>query len=120
MAKCIITFLFDSGQVFQESCELTDGHGTSLTARLKRIAQARLPLLAACVGSVVLMANGHSLERVERRGTGGVFAFPRAALKLTADGYSRGTFLRGVPRDVYSKEGRTPKGLVAFRAFNPT
>src|SRR5688500_18240510 len=120
MAKCIITFLFDSGQVFQESWELTDGHGTSLTARLKRIAQARLPLLAACVRIVQLKAKGHSLERVDLRGTGGVFAFPRDALKLTDDGYSSGIFLRGVPRDVYSKEGLTPKGLVAFRAFNTT
>src|SRR5258708_6556523 len=43
MARCIATFLFDQGQLFQESWELTEDHPDSLHARLKRIAQARLP-----------------------------------------------------------------------------
>jgi hypothetical protein len=118
MAKCTITFLFDTGQVFQESWELAEGHGDPLPVRLKRIAQARLPLLAACVRVVQLKAQGHPLERVDLRGTGGAFAHPRYALKLADDGYSTGIFLRGVPREVYAKEALTPSGMVAFRALN--
>lgn len=119
MAKCIITFLFDTGQVFQESWELA-GDGDPLPVRLKRVAQARLPLLAHSVRIVQLKAKGHPLERVDLRGTGGAFAHPRYALKLTDDGYSTGIFLRGIPKDVYANEGLTPRGLVAFRAFNTT
>lgn len=118
MAKCIITFLVDTGQVFQESWELGEGHGESLSVRLKRVALARLPLLAACVRIVQLKAQGHPLERVDLRGTGGAFAYPRHALKLRDDGYSTGIFLRGVPREVYAREALTPSGLVAFRALS--
>jgi len=39
MAKCVITFLFDGGQVFQESWELADGHRDPLPARLRACAK---------------------------------------------------------------------------------
>lgn len=118
MSKCVITFLFDSGQVFQESWELADGHCDPLPAGLRRLAQARLPLLASCVRIVQLKAKGHSLERVSWRGTGGAFAHPRDALKLTDDGRSTSIFLRGVPREVFDNRGLTPRGVVSFRELN--
>lgn len=118
MAKCVITFLFDDGQVFQESWELTEGHRDPLPARLRRLAQARLPLLAACVRIVQLKANGHPLERVSWRGTGGTFAHARDGLKLRDNGRSTGICLRGVPREVFTSRGVTPTGLGSFREFN--
>jgi hypothetical protein len=118
MAKCVITCLFDDGQVFQESWELADGHRDPLPARLRRVAQARLPLLAACVRVVQLKAQGHPLERVSWRGTGGTFAHPRNALKLMDDGRSTSIFLRGVPRELFANRGLTPWGVVSFREFN--
>jgi hypothetical protein len=120
MAKCVITFLFDDGQVFQESWELTEAHRDTLPARLRRLAQARLPLLAACVRIVQLKAKGHPLERVSWRGRGGTFAHARDGLKLRDDGRSTGICLRGVPREVFASQGLTPTGLGSFREFNRT
>jgi hypothetical protein len=120
MAKCVITFLFDGGQVFQESWELADGHRDPLPARLRRFAHARLPLLASCVRIVQLKAKGHSLERVSWRGTGGTFAHARDALKLMDGGRSTSIFLRGVPREVFASRGLTPQGFGSFREFNRT
>jgi hypothetical protein len=117
MSKCVITFLFDDGQVFQESWEPADGHRDPLPARLRRIAQARLPLLASCVRIVQLKAKGHPLERVSWRGAGGAFAFPREAVKLRDDGRSTSIYLRGVPREVFTSRGLTPKGFASFREF---
>jgi hypothetical protein len=118
MSKCVITFLFDDGQVFQESWELAEGHRDPLPARLRRVVHARLPLLASCVRIVQLKAKGHPLERVSWRGTGGAFAHARDALKLMDDGRSTSIFLRGVPREVFANRGLTPKGVVSFREFN--
>src|ERR1700733_9632420 len=98
MSKSSMTFLFDAGQVFQESWELNDGYPEALPARLKRIANARMSLLAFCVRIVQLKAKGHPLERVDLRGYGGAFAHPRHALKLRDDGRSTSIFLRGVPK----------------------
>lgn len=120
MAKCVITCLFDDGQVFQESWELAEGHRDPLPARLRRIAQARLPLLASCVRIVQLKAQGHPLERVSWRGTGGTFAHARDGLKLRDDGRSTSISLRGVPREVFASRGLTPQGVVSFREFNRT
>lgn len=120
MAKCVITGLFDDGQVFQESWELADGHRDPLPSRLRRFAQARLPLLASCVRIVQLKAKGHLLERVSWRGTGVAFAHPRDGLKLMDDGRSTGICLRGVPREVFTNRGLTPQGVVSFREFNRT
>jgi hypothetical protein len=118
MAKCVITFLFDDGQVFQESWELTEAHRDPLPARLRRLAQARLPLLAACVRIVQLKAKGHPLERISWRGTGGTFAHARDGLKLRDDGRSTGVVLRGVPREVFASRALTPTGVGSFREFN--
>jgi hypothetical protein len=118
MARWVITFLFEGGQVFQESWELADGHHDPLPSRLRRFAQARLSLLAACVRIVQLKAKGHPLERVSWRGTGEAFAHPRDGLKLMDDGRSTGICLRGVPREVFAKRGLTPTGIVSFREFN--
>ncbi len=120
MAKCVITCLFDDGQVFQESWELAEGHRDPLPDRLRRIAHARLPLLASCVRIVQVKAEGHPLERVSWRGIGGAFAHPRDGLKLTDAGISTGIFLRGVPREVFANRGLTPTGFVSFREFNRT
>src|SRR4051812_8832251 len=115
MAKCVIIFLFDDGQVFQESWELTEAYSSPLPARLKRLAHARLPLLAGCVRIVQVKTKGHPLERVSWRGTGGTFAHSRDALKLLMDdGRSTNIFLRGVPREVFSQRGLTPRGVVSF------
>lgn len=118
MAKCVIIFLFDGGQVFQESWELADGHRDPLPAHLRRFAQARLPLLASCVRIVQLKTKGHPLERVSWKGTGGAFAHPRDGLKLMDGGRSTGIFLRGVPRELFANRGLTPTGVVSFREFN--
>jgi hypothetical protein len=120
MAKCAITFLFDDGQVFQESWELTEAHRDPLPARLRRLVQARLLLLAACVRIVQLKAKGHPLERISWRGTGGTFAHARDGLKLRDDGRSTGIILRGVPREVFTSRGVTPTGLGSFRELNRT
>ena len=120
MAKGVITFLFDDGQVFQESWELTEAHRDPLPARLRRLAQARLPLLAACVRVVQLKATGHPLERVSWRGTGGTFAHARDGLKLRDGGRNTSIILRGVPREVFASRGLTPTGLGSFREFNRT
>ena len=120
MAKCVITFLFDDGQVFQESWELREAHRDPLPARLRRLAQARLTLLAACVRVVQLKAKGHPLERVGWRGTGGTFAHARDGLKLRDDGRSTSICLRGVPREVFASRGLTPTGVGSFREFNRT
>src|SRR5689334_11232802 len=82
MSNAGITFLFDEGQIFQESWELTDCYSEPLPTRLRRIANARLPLLASCVRIVQLKAKGYPLERVDLRGIGGAYAHPRYALKL--------------------------------------
>lgn len=120
MAKSVITFLFDGGQVFQESWELADGHRDPLPSRLRRFAQARLSLLASCVRIVQLKVKGHPLERVSWRGSGGMFAHPRDGLTLLADHRSTSIILRGVPREVFTSRGLTPKGVVSFQEFNRT
>ena len=118
MANCVITCLFDDGQVFQESWELTEAHRDLLPARLRRLAQARLSLLAACVRIVQLKATGHPLERVSWRGTGGTFAHARDGLKLRDGGRNTSIILRGIPREVFASRGVTPTGLGSFREFN--
>ncbi len=120
MSKAVITFLFDEGQIFQESRELTDSYSESLSARLKRIAYARLPLLASCAKIVQVNAKGHPLERVDLRGTGGAYAHARDALKLMNDDRNTSIFLRGVPREVYARHELTPKGIAAFGSFSKT
>jgi hypothetical protein len=120
MAKCVVTFLFDDGQVFQESWELAEAHRDPLPARLRRLAQARLPPLAGSVRIVQVKAKGHPLERVSWRGTGGAFAQPRDGLKLMGGGRSTGICLRGFPREVFASRGVTPTGVGSFREFNRT
>lgn len=120
MSKTVITFLFDEGQIFQESWELTDNYSESLSARLKRISNARLPLLASCVRIVQVKAKGHPLERVDLRGIGGAYAHARDALKLMNDDRSTSIFLRGVPGEVYARHELTPKGIAAFGTFSKT
>ena len=120
MSKGVITFFFEEGQVFQESWEMTDVHPESLTVRLRRIALARLPLLASCVRIVQLKADGHPLERVSLKGIGGLFADPRAALALTDDGRSINIMLRGVPEEVFAEGTLTATGLCSFQKFSNT
>ena len=120
MSKGVITFFFEEGQVFQESWEMMDVHPESLAVRLRRIALARLPLLASCVRIVQLKANGHPLERVSLKGIGGLFAGPRAALALTDDGRSMNIMLRGVPEEVFAEGTLTAIGLSSFQKFSDT
>ncbi|MCE9533433.1 MAG: hypothetical protein K8T89_20260 [Planctomycetes bacterium] len=120
MSKGVITFFFDEGQVFQESWEMMDVPGETLAARLKRLAKARLPLLATCVRIVQLKADGHPLERVNLRGSGGLVAAPRAALALVDGSTSLNILLRGVPEEVFVDGTLTAVGQVAFQKFSKT
>jgi len=120
MSKGVITFFFDEGQVFQESWEMLDVHSESLAIRLKRIAIARLPLLASCVRVVQLKADGHPLERVNLKGKGSEFADPRTALSLTEGGRNVNIMLRGVPEDLFADKALTAAGLGFFQKFSST
>ena len=116
MPNCSITFLFDSGQVFAESFNLTEPHPQSLPDRLNRIVQARLPLLAACVRIVRLKARSHPVQRVDIRGTGSEFAWPRDGLNLMRIGGNRmanNVCLRGIPDKFFDGDKLKPMGATA-------
>lgn len=121
MPKCTLIFLFDSGQVCEESWDLGDSQAEPLMARLRRVAQARLALLASSLRIVQLRAIGHPTERVDLRGIGGAFAWPRDGLRVINDMRTSGTItLRGVPKEVFSGRELTPIGRVALANFSKT
>ena len=121
MFKGVMLFLFDSGVLFQEAWEITAATSEDAFSRLKRMAQARLPLLAADTRIVQLRVTGHPPERVQWQGHGGLWAWTREALKLRHEYRSIQKQLRGVPQEIFSKgAGLTPKGVHAFRDFSRT
>lgn len=119
MPKGVITILFDSGQMVKEPWLLPVGH-QDLPDRLKRIAQARLPLLGSCTRIAKLKVARHPPERMNWQGTGGPSVLPRESVKMTADGRSSTIQLRWVPREVFAKGSPTATGLVAFRELSKT
>jgi hypothetical protein len=120
MHTITMVFLFDSGEFFQESWELTAPTPADALLRLRRIASARLPLLASCVRIVQLKVPGKPLQRVDLRGTGGEYAHPRDALLVRNDGWALRRHLRGVSRQVYDRDRLTPAGLSAMQFYSRT
>ncbi len=113
-------FLFDSGEVFQESWEMTAPSSEVALQKLRRIAQSRLPLLASSVRIVQLKVKGQPLQRVQMPGTGGTGAWARDALIVRDEGRETKKHLRGVPKEVFANGRLTPKGLTMFNEYNRT
>jgi hypothetical protein len=119
MPTMTMTFLFDTARMCSESWTLHEHHAQPLQARVLRIAQDRLPLLASCVRIVRLQAPGMASQRVSMRGMGGAFAHPRDAVKFIASGRTLPVFhLRGVPREVFHREQLTPAGRIALAKYS--
>lgn len=108
MAIVKIECLYDSGQIFSETWNLTDQDPATLGKYLTQIANVRLQLLAKNIRIMKLSAKGFS-ERVDMRGFGGEFSHPRDAYKLQNDGYSTAIRLRGIPRELIRGAGIWPE-----------
>ena len=118
MHKGITTFLYDTGEWFQDSWDFNVPASDEALKRLNQVAQTRLPLLASCVRIVRLKVTGQPQQRVSWRGSGGGWSMPREALTLRHEGGTTGKRLRGVPKGIFDGRGLTPRGVVEFNQFN--
>lgn len=113
-----MTFLFDSGQIFQESWLFNAVAPTDAFSKLRQVAQARRALLGTSARIALLKVRGQPLERVNWRGTGGGRVMPRDTVVIRHDGMAVKKQLRGVPAEVFGVNGMTPQGHRAFQDFN--
>ncbi len=115
-----ITLLFNSGQIVQESWHFNTTSSEHAIKKLRLVAQARRALLAASIRIALLKVTGQPLERVNWPGSGGGWASPREAIVVRHEGRAVKKQLRGVPRELFTSKGLTPRGLQVFRDFNRT
>jgi len=113
-----LTFLFNSGQIVQESWHFNATSPEDAIKTLRLVAQARRVLLAASIRIALLKVTGQPPERVNWTGKGGIWASPRQALVLRHEGRAVKKQLRGVPQELCNGKGLTPDGLQAFQSFN--
>ena len=110
MPKCTVTFLLNAPiHTRTETWELRDHNSGTLMARLKRIAAARLPLLANTVKIVRLEAKGEPSERVEMKGSGGTNEIMRHGIRVLNNSYTgQGVTLVGIPKDLFFEGSLLP------------
>lgn len=115
-----LTLLYKTGQIVEDSWTFNSTTPEETLKKLRLVAQSRRSLLASNISIVLLKVTGLPLERVDLQGTAGGFAWTSDSLILRHDGYAYKKQLRGVPREIYKRDGLTPLGHQAFRDFNRT
>ncbi len=110
MPKCKITFLLTAPIHFRtESWELREQGPGMLMTRLRRIAEARIPLLANSVKIVRLEAPGEPSESVEMKGIGSPDEMMRHGMRVLNESFTgQGVTLVGIAKELFFKGGLLP------------